>query len=323
LVNEWHYAIHGVTVAVTAADRRAACAVDRRLHGFNSTVPGRPDVGIEYLPPGAELRAPDGVSRPILRTPSGDELSYFPGCDRLFGDLERVRVVCDAPTGRVRVARADHTGRALYVAAHPVTTVCLLELLKRLGRFWVHAACLAQAGRALLVAGPSGAGKSTLALALALAPGGPALLSDDATLLVAANGGVQALGFSDLIGVTADTAARFPALVAPGAAPAHGFPKHLVPAGALGPAPGGAPAATPVALVFPRIAGGGASRLLDLSRRDALVELVRDVLLTEPVTTQGHIDALGALVAQVSCHRLEMGSDLGPARELVGGLITG
>ncbi len=62
-----------------------------------------------------------------------------------------------------------------------VFPVMVSALAPSLGLTILHCACVAQAGRAILLAGPSGAGKSTLALALAQT--GFRFISDDRTLV--------------------------------------------------------------------------------------------------------------------------------------------
>jgi len=96
------------------------------------------------------------------------------------------------------------------VAGHPLFTIALVELLKRRGRYSLHAACAAVDGHGIVLAGASEAGKSTLAIALALA--GMQFVSDDTVFLSSAAGGVEVLGFPDEVDMTPRTVAMFPAL---------------------------------------------------------------------------------------------------------------
>jgi hypothetical protein len=312
-----------VSVTVGSRDRRFVDAFDRRLRSFAASAPSRADVRIEFLEPTewpGPLNSPGGENRPVLCSAAGAEIAYFPGPDVLYGDADGVRVLCEAGTGKVRLAGRELSGRALYLAVHPLATISLIELFKRHGRFPVHAACLADGDRAVLLAGPGGSGKSTLALALALGPATLSLVSDDTSLLVRHGDGVEVLGFPDLVGMTADTAALFPTLVGSEAVPAPGFPKHLVRTEEICATPVTAHY-TPVALVFPEVVAGSPGRLLGLDRRGALLRLLKDVLLTEPAATQAHLDAVSALVARVSCHRLEIGRDLTRAARVVRDLL--
>ena len=76
----------------------------------------------------------------------------------------------------------------------------------------------------------------------------------------------------------------------------------------------------PVALVLVEIADLDQSRLEPVDGAEALLDLVPNVLLTEPAASQAHLDALGDLVGSVPCHRLFAGRDLGHLAALVGAL---
>ena len=74
----------------------------------------------------------------------------------------------------------------------------------------------------------------------------------------------------------------------------------------------------PAVLVFPQVAGVPESELTPLSAGEALLELAPNVLLTEPRSSQAHLDALAELVAASECFRLATGTDL---VETLGGLL--
>ena len=46
-----------------------------------------------------------------------------------------------------------------------------------------------------------------------------------------------------------------------------------------------------------------------MGRDEALLELAPNVLLTEPRSSQAHLDVLAALVRETACYRLETGRD--------------
>jgi hypothetical protein len=314
---ERSYVIHGVGLAVCASDPAVMAAVERRLRTFASSDGARPaQLRMEFFSEG-ELTAPSGPSRPVYDTPHG-QIYYFPDADALFGDLAGVRLRCDAGSGVARLQAAAFAGRALYLATHPLATISLMELLERRGRFSLHAGCLAHDGRGVLLAGPTGAGKSTLTIALVRA--GLQFVSDDVVFLAHDGDGVRVLGFPDDIGVTDATAARFQEL-APvlDTAPADGFPKRLT---RMEDAFAASPLleCEPAALVFPEVVADRPSALTPLDPKQAWLRLVPDVLLTEPAGTQSHLQALAALLAQVRCYRLESGTDLARAVQLVADL---
>lgn len=317
------YDLHGVPVEVCADDLAVIDAMDLRLRAFPAAAPSRwPTLRFEFrTDEQAYGGAPASGGRAVYDTPHGS-LYYFADSDTLLGELGGVGLRCESGRGVARLHSAEFSGRALYLATHPLATIGLMELTERRGLFSLHAACLAtNDGRGVLVAGASGAGKSTLALALAL--DGLLFLSDDVVFLApgAGSSAVHALGFSDALGLTAASAEHFdelrPLLEEP---PADGFPKHLVRVEDLFGA-ATLDACVPMALVFPRVSPDQPSAIAPLDPGEALLRLVPDVLLTEPASTQAHLQALAALLAQVDCYTLRSGADLGRAVELVRNLL--
>lgn len=72
----------------------------------------------------------------------------------------------------------------------------------------------------------------------------------------------------------------------------------------------------PSTLVFPEVAPEEPSAIRALDGKRALLRLVPDVLLTEPISTQAHLQAIGRLLEQVRCYTLTSGADLERAAEL-------
>jgi hypothetical protein len=315
------YDVHGVGVSVTSTEPAVIDALHERLGSFPDAAADQPGVRLEFRVTDAHPAVPARASsRPVYETPHGD-LHYLPEEDLVHGRLKDVGLHCAATAGTAVLSSPAFREFELYLATHPLATIALMELLKRRHRFALHAACLASGdGRGVLVAGPSGAGKSTLTLALARA--GLAFLSDDIVFLDGRDAGVRVLGFADALGITQQTSLRFPDLAPLSTgAPTAGFPKHLVrPEELLG-----APATTtcsPAVLILPEVAADRPSRLEPLDPQEAWLQLVPDVLLTEPEATRAHLAALAALLAQVRCYRLRSGLDLdGTAREIIAAVL--
>jgi len=325
------FEMYGIAVEVSAEAPSVLDAMELRLRGFRASAERAPELRLEFLTDGslrpdlpagtsACIDAPGGAARAVYDTPHGS-MHYFPETDLLRGRLGQVELRCEAGRGLARFHSPAYDERDLYLATHPLTTISLMELLERRGRFALHAACLASAqGRGVLLAGPSGAGKSTLALALALA--GMQFLSDDIVFLTAARGSreLRVLGFADTVGLTGFAAAHVPALASLPDKPAAGFPKRLHRIeDLLVTAP--IPSCRPHALVFPEISPEHPSALGPLDPGEAMLRLVPDVLLTHPAATQAHLRAIAALVEQVRCYALRSGPDLGRAVELVQALV--
>ena len=322
--NVRRYDVHGVALEVRSSEPVVIEAMDLRLRGFRAAkeTPGRgggaAEVRLEFLLDRAsEFAPPPGTGRAVYETPRGT-LDYFPDDDVLFGRFGNVRIFCAPRAGLASFFSPSYAGPDLYLACHPLATVCLMELLERRGLYSLHAACLADGdGRGVLLAGPSGAGKSTLTLALTQA--GMSCLSDDVVFLALDRGAapVRAMGFADAIGVSdharrclPELAARAPRL------PVPGFPKPLARIEELVARPA-ISSCRPVSLVFPRVAGDRRSRILPLDHAEALLQLVPDILATHAASTQAHLESIGALLDQTRCYTLDSGGDLDQAVELI------
>ncbi|HKV11532.1 MAG TPA: hypothetical protein VJ725_25535 [Thermoanaerobaculia bacterium] len=316
------YDLHGVRLGLSFEDlgERASAALLSRLARI---VPdGQPPHDLAF-----ELRAgaghpfgrPDGA-RTVYEPPVG-EVVYSDGAGLLYIDSgPRLRVLCDPGDGRARVSVLGEDEEDLWLLSHPLFTIPLMEMLKRRGLYGLHAGGLARNGRALLLPGTSGAGKSTLTLALARA--GFGLLGDDTLFLARrTEGDLRVLAFPDEFDLTDRTVSFFPELAALLEAPLPaGWRKRQLRAEEVY---GTAIVweAEPALLVFPRVSGARESVLTPLSKEEALLELVPNVLLTEPRSSQAHLDALADLAAGCACYRLETGSDLDGAVRLLGDLL--
>jgi hypothetical protein len=246
-------------------------------------------------------------ARPVYELPEGEVL-YFGAEDRLYVELGgRVRGLCAPSERSIRISVTSTEERDFWAAAHPLLTLLLIELFKRLGRYSLHAAGFSVAGRGLLLPGRSGSGKSTLAVALMRE--GFGLLGDDMLFLQPDAAGDRVLGFPDELGLADETVSFFPELHSlleaekpPGrpkraARPEAVFPVELV------------WESRPVVLVFPRVARRERSVLRPLTPDAALLELAPNVLLTEARSSQSHLDSLAALAGRCRSYALETGRD--------------
>lgn len=290
------YSFHGLRLEVSAPDE-----VRRAFHARFASLPtdgdGPPDLLFEVQR--GPLERPERA-RTVYEPPDG-EVVYDDERDLLYLRQGRVSALCEPGAGRVRLSAPAMEGEDLWMLSHPLLSVPMMELLKRRGLFGVHAAGASLGGRALVLAGTSGSGKSTLSVALARA--GFGFLGDDTLFLHRE----RVLAFPDEIDLTEESAGFFPDL-------------------ALSPSPAGwrkrqlradsdriVWESEPAVLVFPRVAGRPRSELRPIDSGEALLELASNVLLTQPASSQAHLDALAGLAKASRCWRLETGTDLDEA----------
>jgi len=317
------YAVAGLVIEASCDDPTVAAMVEGRLAALRAETAAPADITIEISGPGptAELlQAPSGDGRPMYNGPDRS-IDYFERDDQLFADfVGRVVLQCEPASGRIRIAVVSDDPSERVVAAHPLLTVALHETVKRFGRFPLHAAGLALGGRGVLVPGTSGAGKSTLTVTLVRA--GFDFLSDDTVFLTRDDDGIVASGFPDEIDVTEGTVAMFTELRhLEGVAPALGRDKHGFRVDEVfGVTP--LEQCRPTALVFPRVEEGPSPHLEQLAPSEALVELMPNVLVTEPVATQAHMDMLGDLVRTVPSYRFRPGRDVDAAAACIASLVS-
>jgi hypothetical protein len=307
-VSPLSYDFHGLHLSVEVEDDGVRSAVADRLRYFSADALSPPDISFDLrmVSRASEhlVERPSGSGRPVYDWEVG-EVSYFDEPDLLYMTVaDQARMLVSGQSGNA-VASAIHDSPArAYLLSRPLMTLPLVELLKRRGLFSLHAAGLSLDGQALLLAGPSGSGKSTLAIALARA--GLDFMSDDMVFIATEGGRVHA--FPDEADVSDRTAAWFPELEALRGRPRGGWPKHRVRVEEVFGA-AVAPSATPAALVFPTIGDGPQSVIAPMPAAEALVELAPNVLLTDPVPAQRHLDALASLARDIPCYRLWTGRD--------------
>jgi hypothetical protein len=320
-LREERFQFQGAVVAVASADEGVAAAVGYRLRDRRLKPTTDEDVRLDFLlrPNGRDQTLEAHVKRrPVYDTPSG-QIYYRPSDDMLEATLGAVRLEGHVGEGRATMSAERYAPEDRYLAAHPLTMIVLCESMKRRGRYNLHAGCVANGARGAVIAGPSGSGKSTLVLALA--DRGLDYLSDDMIFLTDDRGRITAHGFSDAIGLTCATAARFTQLSDLSTCPPPaGFRKHLIRIEERFQVRT-VESCAPAFVIFPELALHEKSRLEPLDPEEAWLRLVPDVLLTHPAATEAHLDVIAALTAQGACYRLRSGPDVRRSAELIEELL--
>jgi len=234
------------------------------------------------------------------------ELDYFPAADVLRFSEPGAVGICEAGTSTIRIVVRPDDAPAAFAGSHLFLTLSLLELLKRRGRFAIHAGGVARDGRAILIAGPTGAGKTTLVVAASL--DGFELLGDDLVLLRHHPGedSIRLAAFPDEIDLTPSTSKFFPEIerllvgVKPGASGKRSLHPLDIPGVRV------AWDTRPAALVFPTALRATPASLREISPDEALARLVANVVRTERAATQRHLDAFAALVRSTAAFELDI-----------------
>jgi hypothetical protein len=306
-----YYSFHGIGITV-AADSKVSAAVHARLRHFEANSITSQDLQFQfYSAPDKDhhlVKIPEGDSRAVYDPPLGKVL-YFDDKNHFYIDYDdQVRVLCDPERGNTRVSILQSAADKLWLIAHPMFTLPFIELLRHRGLYNVHSAGLCYDGKGLLFPGTSGAGKSTLTLTMLRA--GFGFLGDDMLFLTTGNEGLRILAFPDEIDATDDTMRFFPELenliLLPKVA---GCDKHQIRAEDVYEAEF-VRECKPAVLIFPKIINAEKSLLKPMDQDKAFSELVPNILLTEALCSQAHLDMLAELVNASACYRLETGHDL-------------
>jgi hypothetical protein len=319
------FQMHGVDVAIKSDDPTLMSRLRGRLGPFSSRARQVTEAELRF-----EFRLADagvGLDRGPLpqRTVykvAGVEFRYDDAYDRLFvSSGERLIGVAYAKRDVAVFEVELDTVADLEMYSQTLFTVCLVELMKRHGRYSLHAAGISVGDAGILLAGPSGAGKSTLAILLLQSLGKRAgFLGDDMLFLRTQAGEIRMLGWSEPINVGKWTEKQLPPLQPRMRRTATAGRKGQIAAFEVA---GANPSvdARPEVIIFPRVTRHATSTLIPISMDEALVELAPNVLLTEAVTSQAHLAALGELARQCRCYRLESGTDIERLPGLLLGLI--
>lgn len=317
------YSFHGLGLSIHG-DPAAAALLHTRLRHFSLHAPLDGFV-MTFGFSSAESVTDHGVMRPpnsarsVYQFPRG-EVAYLRDSDQLYVDFDgRVRVMSDLEKGEAWLSFLREDPYSLWLVAHPLFTLPLVELLKRRGLYGLHAAGVCAGGKGLLLTGPCGSGKTTLALALLRA--GFDFLGDNTLFLTAGREGLRVLAFPDEADVTDQTVCLFPELqdrVTSAESPERA--KRRVKAEVLYKSTI-AWSCTPAAIIFPHVAHTETSVLTTMRPDEALIELLPNILQTDARSSQAHLEILATLASEGRCYRLDAGHDFEALPRLLGSLL--
>ena len=222
------------------------------------------------------------------------------------------------PTGQLVVDPSRGQGIALLPsprsssprAVNYMFSVGLASLLRMKGRYFIHAAGLAENGKGVIIPGSSASGKTTLSLALVR--GGFQFLGDDRLLIEQAADGFRMFGFLESVNVTDETISVFPEL-------------QRLPEKAFGNSPrkknfrveqvypdSTLESCIPQLLLFPKIVDESASRVEPMPKMEAVVALLpHSLLVLDKEVARSHFQLLCRMVQRMRCYKLYFGKDFG------------
>ena len=295
-------------------------AIARRFAALRAPA-GAPEerfqVDVRAVPAGRVPRPTEEAGRLVYES-EGGRAYWREDAERLEADAGAGTATCRPVAGLAEIVVDEAAPNLVWTASRPLFMLCLAELLRTRGLYFLHAGAVEANGRSLLVVGTSGAGKSTMTTALAGL--GLPLLSDDTVFVDATGSELLIQPFPDeldlstrsieLLGLQGLARTRLT-----GTRKWQLAPQEAGLAVAERPSP-------PSVLIFPEFSRGE-PELRPIGVDEAMLELVPMVLMTAEATVRGHLDALARLASSATSYRFSLGSDLGRAARVLAELATG
>jgi hypothetical protein len=202
-----------------------------------------------------------------------------------------------------------------WILAHRIFFLSVIELMRCHRAYYIHAGCVCDGDKGILVCGASGGGKSTLTYALARS--GFSFLSDDGVFLRKNSRALEMFSFPEKIKLDSRSCSFFEELSHLGNTPGkrelslrdtriRHFSKN----------------ARPVALIFPIRSGRPTSGIYRIARHDALVRVLgQSIPLLTPADVHTHLETLTELVETCGCFELSAACDFDDIPNLVAGAV--
>ena len=202
-----------------------------------------------------------------------------------------------------------------WIIAHRIFYLPILEILRDVDAYYVHAGCVCRGRECVLLCGGSGHGKSTTTYALVKS--GFAYMSDDAVFVRKDDNDLEIFSFPEKIKLDAKSCSFFPELsdhvVSKGKAEIAledtGIESVCV-------------SGKPRAFVLLEIGNSEKGKITAISKSEALLGLIRQsISMTSPDGIGKHLDILKQLCETARNYRLTLGKDMSEVPGLIEGIL--
>ena len=305
---------------VTSTDPEILAAIERRFAALAAPSGSAQEhlrVDVRAVPADSILRPTDEAGRLVYESEGGR--AYWDERDeRLEARVEAGTATCRPAAGQAEIVVDDSAPDLVWAASRPLFTLCLYEMLRARGLYFLHSGAVEASGKCLLITGGSGAGKSTTTAALAGL--GLRMLGDDTVFVDSSGEDILIQPFPDELDLSSESVELLglqdcARTRLPGTEKWQLAPRELGFAVAERSSP-------PSLLVFPEFSSGEPA-LREIGVDEVLLELTPMVLLTAEATVRGHLDALARLAESVTSYRFALGSNLDRAARVLAELASG
>ncbi len=317
----YNYYFHGLTVSVISNSLAILEAIDGLL-GYFRVDPvaetGELSFCLLHNPSSIMARHPEVRNNGELLFDSRYDSERKVGIDFQYYAWDHYQVadfgllgsyLVDIPKGQMVGLFPDPLLIHPRILSNNIFITAFTEMLRARDLFLVHGGAVVRAGRGVLIPGYSGSGKTTLSLALVRR--GFQFLADDRPVLKKEGAGFSLLAFPEAIDVTDKTISLIPELRdLPESFFNRGlrkksfwvedvYPETIVDRCQV------------EILLFPKISAGSESRLLPLTKIEAITRLLpHSLLVLNKKAADRQFDRLCQLVDTLSCYELEAGGDM-------------
>lgn len=297
------------SVSLFADDERIITAVknwiDQDIARYHDSIPRNRSFNITLK----FFTNPDHID--ITRPPESEPTATFEHIEFYHSNNHTILVIrdntlidIDLNKNSARGYISKETLESQWALAHRVFYLPVLEILRNLGAYYVHAGCVCRENECILLCGGSGQGKSTTTYALVRS--GLSYMSDDAIFVQKSNGGLEVFSFPEKIKLDKTSRSFFPEFGnfknVTGKIEIPLKDTNIKKVSVSG---------RPHSLILTELTNSETSRISPVSVNETLLGLIRQsISLTSPDTIEDHLEILQMLCESSYNFRLKIGRDI-------------